>query len=300
MDINSQSPSSTATRTWYRHHLYPFHHIEVDDYWVGVHTSWRAMLAELIGSLMYVFISSGVAIASNTFSYPATDPSFVNSLLLIALGNGLSYTVLVFSLYNLSGGHINPATTWGAMVARRMGFLRGIAYMIAQVVGSILGALLITAATPVEYHGRIGAHFWEESLSSFSGCLLQAVLTFFLVFVVFATYYDPVGLGNLAPLPIGLTVTFGYLIGWVFVGPPMNPARALATAIVYGTYDHMWVYWVGPFAGATIAALLYTLLFISRPVAAVDMVKTSAYPNPVFLAPTETTHLIPGPGSGSV
>jgi len=249
---------------------------------------------------MYVFISSGVAIASNTFEpFVSSQPGFAHTLLVIALGNGLAFTALVFAFYHLSGGHLNPATTWGAMITRRMGVLRGIAYMIAQVVGSIVGALLISAATPAEYHGRMGAHFWEESLSNFNGVLLEAMLTFFLVFVVFATYFDPVGAGKVAPLPIGLTVTFGYLVGWVFVGPPMNPARALGTAIVYGTYDHIWVYWVGPFIGATVAALLYTLLFMSRPIAATDEVKTSAY-GIGRVVPTETTHLIHPTGPASV
>jgi len=281
--------ATTTTTTYRYHYLYPFHHVELDDYWTGVYSGWRAIMAELLGTLMYVFISSGLAIASNTFV--SSQPGFVHTLLVIALGNGLAFTALVFAFYNLSGGHLNPATTWGAMITRRMGIMRGIAYMIAQVAGAILGALLISAATPEEYHGRLGAHFWEESLSNFSGFLLEAMLTFFLVFVVFATHFDPVGLGKLAPLPIGLTVIFGYLIGWVFVGPPMNPARALGTAIVYGTYDHIWVYWAGPIAGATVAALLYTLLFMSRPIPASEVVKTSAYGT---LVPSETARLNTG------
>jgi len=290
--MSTTTTSTTTTRvTHYQHHLYPFHHIELDDYWSGVHTSWRALFAELIGSLLYTFISAGVSIAGNALGDTQT---FQHSLLVVALGNGLAFTSLVFAFYHLSGGHFNPATTWGAIITRRMGLMRGIAYMMAQVAGSILGALLITAATPHEFHGSM-EHFWEESLSTFGGFLLQAMLTFFLVFVVFATYYDTVGLGNLAPLPIGLTVTFGYLVGYVFVGHPMNPARVLATAIVYGNYHHMWVYWAGPFAGATVAGLLYMLLFISRPVGTDSLIKTSGYP--IAAEPTETSRLIPGVGT---
>jgi len=283
--------------TAYRYHyLYPFHHVELDDSWTGIHSGWRAIIAELIGTMLYVFVSCGVIIATNTFELPPA-----HSILVIALGNGLAFISLAFAFYNLSGGLLNPATTWGALITRRIGVMRGIAYMIAQVVGSILGALLVSAATPPEYHTRMGALFWQESLSSFSGFLLEAVLTFFLVFVVFATYFDPVGLGKLAPLPIGLTVTFGYFIGWVFVGPPMNPARALGTAVVFGTYDHMWVYWAGPFAGATVAALLYTLLFISRPIPApVTSVKNTTYTVDPYVIPTESTRLINTTGQASV
>jgi len=275
--------------TAYRYHyLYPFHHVELDDTWTGVHSGWRAIIAELLGTLLYTFVSCGVTIATNTMA--VAQP--IHSLLVIALGNGLAFTSLAFAFYQLSGGLLNPATTWGALITRRIGVMRGLAYMIAQVLGSMLGALLASAATPAEFHSTMSGVFWEESLSNFSGFLLEAMLTFFLVFVVFATYFDPVGLGKLAPLPIGLTVSFGYFIGWVFVGPPMNPARALGSAVVFGTYDHMWVYWAGPFAGATVAALLYTLLFISRPIAArEEVVKTSTYSTPGVL-PTESSRLI--------
>jgi len=281
--------------TTYQRHLYPFHRVEVDDTWVGVHSGWRAIIAELLGTLLYVFISSGVAIAGNAMS---VGLPFYHSLLVVSLGNGIAFTVLVFTFYHLSGGHLNPATTWAALITRRMGVLRGLAYMVAQVAGAILGALLASAATPSEYHGNLGSHFWEQNLSDFNGFLIQAVLTFILVFVVFATYYDPVGLGHLAPLPIGLTVVFGYLVGWVFVGTPMNPARALGTAIVYGSYDHMWVYWVGPIAGSTVAALLYMLLFMTRSIPADALKTSSAYVvGPASVVPSETTRLISGVGS---
>jgi len=271
-------------------HLYPFYHVQVDDYWSGIASGWRAIIAEFLGTMIFTFVASGVAIATNTFHQHA----FQHSLLIISLGEGLAYTAIVFALFELSGGHINPATTWGALITRRIGVLRGIAYMVAQSVGSLLGAQVVSWATPSEYHGRLGAHFWDENLSNFNGLLLQAMLTFFLVFVVFATYFDPLGPKKLAPLPIGLTVIFGYLVGWVFVGPPLNPARALGTAVVYGTYDHLWVYWAGPFIGATVASLLYLVVFMTRPLRLIEQRK-------VAFVPGESTPLIhPSTGMASV
>jgi len=275
----------------FHQHLYPFHHVEVDDYWTGISSGWRAIIAELLGTMIYTFVAAGVAIASNTFKNQF--PWVEHSLFIIAFGEGLAYMAIVFAFYDISGGHINPATTWGALITRRIGFLRGIAYMVAQCVGSLLGALVILWATPSAFHGRLGAHFWDENLSNFNGFLLQAMLTFFLVFVVFATYFDPLGPKKLAPLPIGLTVIFSYLVGWVFVGPPVNPARVLGTAVVYGTYDHMWVYWAGPFTGATVASLLYLLVFMTRPIRLVEQRK-------VTYVPTETTSLINPTGIASV
>lgn len=227
--------------------------------------------------MIYTFAAAGVGIASNTFlnQFPWAE----HSILVVALGEGLAYTACVFACYELSGGHINPATTWGALITRRIGILRGVAFMVAQCVGAMLGALVASWATPDTYHGRLGAHFWEQNLSNFNGFLLQAMLTFFLVFVVFATYFDPIGPKKLAALPIGLTVVFGYLIGWVFVGPPMNPARVLGTAVVSDYYDHLWVYWAGPFAGSTVAALLYLLIFMTRPIRLIEQRKVTLLPN---------------------
>jgi len=248
--------------------LYPFHHIEIDDTPHHVYSEWRAVVAELLGTMLFVFISSAAAVATNTFTPWREDDigKFAYSVLPIALANGLAFGSLVWSLYHLSGAHLNPAITWAALITRRVGFMRGLAYIIAQVVGGIFGALLASAATPAAYHGRLGSHFWNDTLSNFNGFLLEMMLTLVLVFVVFATLFDPVGLGRHSAFAIGSTVTFGFLVGWVFVGPPMNPARALGTAIVYGTYDHMWVYWLAPLTGATLAALIYTVLFLTRPI----------------------------------
>jgi len=267
----------------FHRHLYPFHHVEVDDYWSGISSGWRAIISELLGTLLYTFVAAGVGIASNT--YQSQFPWFQHNILMVALAEGLAYTAIVFACFELSGGHINPATTWGALITRRIGVLRGLAYIISQCVGAMLGALLASWATPEAYHGRLESHFWLENLSNLNGFLLQATLTFFLVFVVFATYFDPLGPKKLAPLPIGLTVVIGYLVGWVFVGPPMNPARVLGTAVVNGTYDHLWVYWAGPIAGSTVASLLYLVLFMTRPIQLIEQRKLT-------LVPGESTSLL--------
>jgi len=278
-------------------HLYPFHHVEIDDYWTGLYDGWRSVFAEMLGTMMYVFASAGLSIASNTFNAPGDD--FHQSLLLIALGDGLAFMCFAFACQKLSGGHLNPAITWGALITRRIGFLRGIAYMLAQVGGGLIGALLVAAATPDNYHGNLGSHFWDQDLTKFDGFLLITVLTAFLVYVVFATQFDPQNIGKLAPIPIGFTVAFCNLIGYVFVGPAINPARTLATAAVNNTFDRMWVFWAAPAAGSTVAALVYTVLFLTR-----DFLPASEYPSAKYTTyttttavPSETTHLM---GQGTV
>lgn len=83
------------------------------------------------------------------FNFQEAD--FHRTLLITALGDGFAFMAFVFATQRLSGGHLNPATTWGAIITRRIGFLRGIAYMIAQLGGALLGALLVAAATPDKY-----------------------------------------------------------------------------------------------------------------------------------------------------
>jgi len=282
-------------------HLYPFHHIELDDYWSGLYGGWRSVFAEMLGTMLYVFASVGLSIASNTFAFK--DADFHRSLLIVGLGDGLAFMCMVFACQRLSGGHLNPATTWSALITRRIGILKGIAFMLAQIGGGLLGALLIAAATPDNFHGRLGSHFWDANLTDFDGFLLITVLTSFLIFVVFATQFDPQNIGKLAPIPIGFTVAFINLVGFVFVGTSVNPARTLASAVVYGTYDHMWVYWAAPAAGSTLAALIYVVLFLTRPfhVASEEVVLPSGtvkYSSGYTTAvPSEATRLM---GSGTV
>jgi len=276
-------------------HLYPFHHVEVDDYWTGLYGGWRSVLAEFLGTMMYVFASAGLAIATNTFDFK--EPDFHRSLLIISLGDGLAFMCFVFAFQHLSGGHLNPVTTWAAIITRRIGLLKGLGYLLAQVGGGLIGALLIAAATPDNYHGTLGSQFWDDSLSNFDGFLLITVLTSFLVFVVFATQFDPQNIGKLAPVPIGFTVAFVNLVGYVFVGPPLNPARSLATAVVNGSYDHMWVYWAAPAAGSTIAALVYVILFLTRTVPDTHEnillpTTTTKYTSSTHTVPGETTRLM--------
>lgn len=269
--------------------LYPFHHVEIDDYWNGLYDGWRSVIAEALGTMMYVFSSVGISIAAHAYA-PEKDNGFHRTLLTVALGDGLAFMCFVFAFQRLSGGYLNPATTWGALITRRIGILRGIAYILAQVGGGLLGALLVAAATPDNLHGRLGSHFWDDNLSDFDGFLLVTILTAFFVFVVFATFFDPHNIGELAAVPIGFTLTFVNLVGLVFVGPPINPARVFASAVVYNTYDHIWVYWAAPAAGSTIAALVYVLIFLSRP-APITAETPSSVKYTSYTIPTETTRL---------
>ena len=95
-----------------------------------------------------------------------------------------------------------------------------------------------------------------------AGVLVEAVLTFILVFTVFATAMDKRGMANLAPIAIGLAVLVDHFVGVPLTGASMNPARSFGPALVAGFWEDHWVYWLGPLIGGGLAALVYYLTFM--------------------------------------
>ena len=127
-------------------------------------------------------------------------------LAVIALAHGLAIAVLVYATANLSGGHLNPAVTFAALLTKRIRAERGLMFVVAHLAGAALGALLLLAPIPDAADTNLGAHALGPGVSVSMGLLMEIVVTFVLVFVIFSTAVDRGGMGNLAPLAIGLTV----------------------------------------------------------------------------------------------
>ncbi len=113
---------------------------------------------------------------------------------------------------------------------------------------------------PLADQGTLGAH--ALSVDVVPGLIVEMVLTFTLVFVIFATAIDPNGPGRLAPFAIGLTVMVDLFVSVPLTGASMNPARSFGPALVTGEWANHWVYWVGPIVGAVLAAVIYELIYI--------------------------------------
>ncbi len=222
----------------------------------------RAALAELVATFAFVFLGAGAVIASGKVL--GVDDLTPARLTLIALAHGVAIAILVATFARFSGGHINPAVTISAVVTGKMGITKGGMYIVAQLAGGILAAFLLKGIFPDALESGLGAHALNAEVGAGIGLLVEVVLTFFLVLVVFATAMDPKGPGHLAPFAIGMVVLLDHLVGVPLTGASMNPARTLGPAWAAGAWANHWVYWGGPIAGGIIAAFVYQYLFLPK------------------------------------
>jgi MIP family channel proteins len=223
----------------------------------------QKLLAEFIGTFTVIFFTIGAICADQYLRAASQIPI---GTLGIALAYGLSYAILVGAVSHISGGHLNPAVTAGYWVTRRLGTLQALFYWIAQLLGAIAATYLLVAIAPDAIwtsSGR-GVTLLAPDFTRLHAMVLEGLMTFFLVFVVFATLVDVRGTFNkISSFAIGLTVSVGVLFGGPFTGAAMNPARAFAPALAARYWSNHGVYWVGPLLGGVIAAVIYDRLFLA-------------------------------------
>jgi aquaporin TIP len=223
----------------------------------------RRAVAEFVGTFALIFVGAGSIMT-------AAGPADQSPLLAAALAHGLVIAVFASAVGHISGAHFNPAVTFGFLVARRMAPSLALVYWVAQFGGAVIGALLLRWIYPAELRDglALGAPFLE-GISGAQGFAIEAILTFFLVWVIFASAADPRGTFKaIAGLAIGFTISFDVLMGGPLTGAAMNPARAFGPELVQNFWDDAWVYYTAPVLGGAVAALLYDFLYL-RPLAPV-------------------------------
>jgi MIP family channel proteins len=210
-------------------------------------------LVEFIGTLIFVFVGAGSVVAVHFLSptYPG--------LLIIALANGIGLALAITFAMNISGGHMNPAVTIGMLVTKNIKALDALAYIIAQVLGATIGALLLVALLPAAAGAAVsyGAPSLSSSITLWQGIGLEALLTMFLVFMVFGTAVDKRA-PKIGGFGVGLIVALDAIVAGPLTGAAMNPARAIGPMIASMSFANWYVYWIGPIIGAVVAALIYT------------------------------------------
>jgi len=227
--------------------------------------AWRPCIAELIGTFALVFIGAG-AVCADSYLINVQGAFGGIGLLGIALAHGLVLAIAVSATGHISGGHINPAVTAGFLVTGRITRTLGVFYMLSQLVGAIIASLLLKAIFPESAWQpvNLGTPALGVDTSYWDGVLLELILTFFLVFTVFAVAVDERAPKNIYGFAIGLVLTFDILAGGPISGAAMNPARALGPALVSGFWDNHLVYWLGPLLGGMAAALIYNYLLLEK------------------------------------
>jgi MIP family channel proteins len=215
-----------------------------------------ALVAEAFGTFLFFFIAAGAALAATG------DPAAV--LLSIALAHGVVLAVLVSSFGAVSGGHFNPAVTLGLLVAGKIDAARGAAYFVAQMIAAAAAGYALvyvfTDVTPAVPALGAGVDVTE-------GIILEAIMTMVLLFAVFGTAVDARG-PKIGGLAIGLAVAADILLGGTLTGAAMNPARWFGPALAAGDFANWYVWWIGPFAGAIIVALVYRFVLAAPEAAA--------------------------------
>jgi len=224
----------------------------------------RAIAAEFLGTMFFVMLGCGSVAAAVAFGFfrfnePVGVPADVltgGALVGIALAHGIGILTAVAWTGNLSGGHINPAVTLAMMATGKINVPKGVAYIVAQMVGAVVGVLLLKLAIPdaVEDASKLGAHGLGSGATAGEGLVLEILMTAFLVLVIFNTAVSKKGWGINAPIAIGLSITLIHLVGVPFTGASVNPARSFGPAIVENEWDDFWIYIVGPAIGALIIA----------------------------------------------
>ncbi|NP_001268056.1 hypothetical protein VitviT2T_007961 [Vitis vinifera] len=249
-------------------------------------TQWslyRAIIAEFIATLLFLYITVLTVIGYKSQS--DTDPCGGVGILGIAWAFGGMIFILVYCTAGISGGHINPAVTFGLFLARKVSLVRALMYMIAQCLGAVCGVGLVKAFQSSLYN-RYGGGANELAGGYNKGVGLGAEIigTFVLVYTVFSAT-DPKRNARdshvpvLAPLPIGFAVFMVHLATIPITGTGINPARSFGAAVIYNNdkaWDDHWMFWVGPFIGAAIAAFYHQYILRAAAIKALGSFRSNA------------------------
>ncbi len=225
----------------------------------------KKWIAEFIGTMVLVVMGCGTAMLVGC------SAMLGGGYILTALAFGLVIVGMAYCVGNISGCHINPAVSLGVLMSGGMSVKGFIAYVIAQCVGALTGASLLAVifhlGGVVDMTGGFGSNGLSGvGNSAIAGLLVEVVLTFIFVLTILGVTSKKAGHGSFGGLIIGLTLTLVHILGIGLTGTSVNPARSFGPALVAlingnsAPIGALWVFIVGPFVGAALAALTYKFL----------------------------------------
>lgn len=199
----------------------------------------RILAAELVGTFVLVFAGTGAIVINDASTGTVSHVG-------IALTFGLVVLAMIYAVGDVSGAHLNPAVTLGFLAARRFQTRWVVPYVASQCVGAVLASLVLRLLFPA--HANLGATFPAgDAVQSF---VLEAILTFILMFVILSVSTGPKEKGIMAGIAVGAVIALEALFAGPISGASMNPARSLAPALVAGRMDSLWIYLTAPALGA--------------------------------------------------
>ena len=225
----------------------------------------RAYLAEAIATYGLVFFGPlSVILAIASFGEELTT----QSVFFISIGHGSAIGLMVYAFGHVSGAHINPAVTIPMMITRKIGIADGIGYIISQLIGAVAAAATLKAILPelgakVNFATQGGpSDLINNSIAS--GFAVEAVLTFFLVTVIFMVAVHKKATAGIQGLAIGGMIFLIHLVGVPLTGASVNPARTFGPALISGFWEFHWMYWAAPILGGIIAGLIMNYVFVKK------------------------------------
>lgn len=225
----------------------------------------KKYVAEFIGTAVLVILGCGTAMLVGC------NAAAGGGYILTALAFGLVIVAMAYSIGNISGCHINPAVSLGVLISGGMSVKDFIGYVISQCLGAFAGAgvlaVIFTTGNVTDMTGGFGSNgLAGVNDSVVAGLIVEAVLTFIFVMAILGVTDQKAKHGSFAGIVIGLTLTLVHILGIGLTGTSVNPARSLGPAIVAAIDGNsaplscLWVFIVGPFVGAALAALVYKVL----------------------------------------
>jgi len=227
----------------------------------------RAVTAEFTAMFLFVYVCVGCALTT-TATAPGASAAAA-PLLTISLCFGLTIFVLAHIFGHVSGAHINPAVTFALIISKQIDVVKGLLYMAAQFLASIIATplLMVTMALKPETLGGYNSLSGPEDNKIFRAFFTEMILTFLLIMTVFATIDPSRENTAMGPLAIGMAVGVAHLIAVPITGCGINPARSLGPGLFAdqeAAREGLWVFIIAPFVGAAIGALMYPMWFAEK------------------------------------
>ncbi len=227
--------------------------------------NFRAWLAEAISTYGLVFFGPlSVILAVSAFGEELTT----QSVLFISLGHGGAIALMIYAFGHISGAHINPAVTIPMMITKKIGISDGIGYIVFQLIGAVAAAATLWAILP-ELGAKVNFATQGGPSELINGSIgsafaIEAILTFFLVLVIFMSAVHKKASAGWHGFTIGGMVFLIHLVAVPLTGASVNPARTFGPALISGFWEFHWLYWAAPIIGGIIAGLLMNYIYVNK------------------------------------